>query len=94
MDSEKNIEKTTWISQKILPDDPGSIMVEWDTFNIGLLEDGVFRTIYSCWSQEDADYLLAALRWFSEFQDAGVMRATKPSSIPKRRPVKRAKPKS
>ena len=67
--------KFIWVVQKIQADDPGAVSVEWDTFNIGLLEDGLFRTVYSCWSQDDADYLLASLRWFSEFQDHGIMQA-------------------
>jgi len=70
--------KFTWVCQKILADDPGSVVVEWDTFNVGLLEDGSFRTVYSCWSQEDADFLLASLRWYSDFQEQGIM-----SSLPK-----------
>ena len=78
-------EKITWISQKILPDDPGTLVVDWDTFNVGLLEEGQFRTIYTCWSQEDADYILAALRWFSEFQEKGIMSTTTSSSPSKKR---------
>ena len=84
-------EKNVWISQKILPDDPGSMAVDWDTFNVGLLEDGVFRTIYSCWSQEDADFLLAAVRWYSEFQDQGVMTSPSPATRLKKPVSKRAK---
>lgn len=81
-------EKFVWVCQKIQADDPGAVSVEWDTFNIGLLEDGLFRTVYSCWSQDDANYLLASLRWYSEFQDHGIM-----SAIPKTSHSKRVLPK-
>ena len=81
-------QKFVWVCQKILADDPGAVAVEWDTFNVGLLEEGHFRTVYSCWSQEDADYLLASLRWYSEFQEQGIM-----SGIPKTARAKRVLPK-
>ena len=61
--------ETTWVVQKVVAEDPGSMMVEWDTFNVGVIEGDQFRVIYTCWSQPDADLLLSALRWYTSFKE-------------------------
>jgi hypothetical protein len=63
-----------WVLQTVLCDDPGAMAVDWDTFNIGVVEDGVFRSIYSCWCLPDAEHLLSALRWYSTFSKDGIIK--------------------
>jgi len=63
-----------WVTQQIKTDDPGVVSVDWDTYNIGVIEDNVFRTIYSCWSEKDAEYLISALNWYSTFVADGVIK--------------------
>ncbi len=83
-------ESTKWVVQKVSADDPGSMMVEWDTFNVGILEGANFRTIYSCWSEEDANFLLTALQWYTSFKEGNIIgvesgKATPPSKKPRRK---------
>lgn len=77
----------TWVIEKISTDDASTMDVDWDTWNIGLVEDDQFRAIYSCFSEEDARRLKAALEWFEQFE-RGLVR---PAVIPpkKRTPIKR-----
>lgn len=63
-----------WVLQKINCDDPGAMNVDWDTFNVGLLENGEFRSIYSCWDQQDANHVLSALRWYETFTKDGIIK--------------------
>jgi hypothetical protein len=84
-------EETQWVLQVISADDPGAMSVDWDTFNIGVIEGGKFRTIYACWSQEDADFLLSGLRWYTTFKE-GSIGATEPGkAVPKAKPEKTKK---
>lgn len=75
-----------WIIEEILSDDPGSIEVGWDTYNVGLVEEGRFRSIYSCWCEADAKRLVRALD-MDDLWETGVC-----PGIPVRRPPARKKP--
>jgi len=78
------MEETQWVLQKVLAEDPGPMSVEWDTFNIGVIEDGVFRTIYSCYAQTDADFLQGALRWYTSFKEGNIPGVKVEKAVPKR----------
>lgn len=80
--------ETQWVLQKIIAEDPGSMAVEWDTFNIGVIEDNTFRTIYSCYSQPDADFLLGALGWYTTFKEGSILGIEPGKALPKK-PVKK-----
>jgi len=74
-----------WIVQTLLTDDPSGVEVAWDTWNIGVCEDGLFRALYCCYSQEDADRLVAALEWYETFQ-YGVVPADAPKPPEAKKP--------
>jgi hypothetical protein len=78
------MDETKWVQQIISADDPGAMDVEWDTFNIGTVEQDRFRTIYACWSKEDADFLLTALRWYTSFKEGKVMGLEPGVALPKK----------
>lgn len=74
----------TWVIEKIATDDASTMEVEWDTWNIGIVEDDRFRAVYSCFSEADAIRLKTALEWFEQFEKGTV----RPAVIPaKKRPV-------
>lgn len=76
-----------WIIETILTDEPSSVDVDWDTWNIGVVEKGRFRVVYTCFCEEDAIKLKSALEIYDMYE-AGVV----PGEIPKYEPPsKRAK---
>ena len=79
MDSEKS---TQWVIQKIVAEDPGSMTVEWDTFNIGVIEEDQFRAIYSCWTKMDADFLLTAIKWYTSFKEGSILAIEPGKAVP------------
>jgi hypothetical protein len=82
------MDETKWVQQIISADDPGAMTVEWDTFNIGNIEQDRFRTIYACWSKEDADFLLSALRWYTSFKEGNIGGVEPGKAVPKTRKKK------
>jgi hypothetical protein len=75
-----------WVQQKVSSDEPGFMSVEWDTFNVGTVEGDEYKCKYSCFTQEDCDHLLAALRWYDSFS-AGVIKEQIESKKPSRKKV-------
>jgi len=63
--------------------------VDWDTYNIGVLEGGKFRTIYTCWSIDDANFLLTALGWYTTFKEGSIPDVESGKAVPVK--TKRAK---
>lgn len=77
----------TWVIERLCTDEPGVAETDWDTWNIGLVEDDQFRAIYSCFSEDDARRLKAALEWFEQFEKGMVRPAVVPPK--KRQPAKK-----
>lgn len=77
----------TWVIEKIGTDEPGVAETDWDTWNIGVVEDDCFRVVYSCFAEEDARRLKTALEWFEQFEKGNVRPAVIPTK--KRTPAKR-----
>ncbi len=75
-----------WVLARLDPNEGDD--VDWESFNIGLVEDGVFRTVFTCFSEEDARYALAAFRWFDTFKDGVIADASIPQR-PKKRTSRR-----
>jgi hypothetical protein len=79
---EPESKETSWVVQKVVAEDPGAMVVEWDTFNIGVVEGDTFRAIYTCWSQPDADFLLSALRWYTSFKEGRIPGVEAEKAVP------------
>lgn len=75
---------TQWILQKIIAEDPSPMAVEWDTYNIGVVEDGVFRVIYSCFALPDAEFLIGALGWYTSFKEGNIVGLETGKAAPKK----------
>ena len=82
-----------WVVQTLLTDDPSGVEVAWDTWNIGVCEEGIFRALYCCYCQEDADRLVAALEWYETFQFGVIPADTKPPEAKRPRGAKPARKK-
>lgn len=79
-----------WVVQKLIEGDPSGVEVAWDTWNIGVCEEGLFRALYCCYDQEDADRLIAALEWYETFQYGIIPATSEPPKARKPRGVKSA----
>ncbi len=87
------MEGTQWVIQVIAMDDPGT-QVEWDTYNVGVIEEGQFKTIYTCFQEHDAEFLLGALKWYTTFKEGMVVtippgKAVPVKAVKKKTPVRR-----
>ena len=56
-----------WVIERLDPNDGDD--VEWEQWNIGIDEEGYFRVIYSCFSEEDATRCVTAVRFLETFED-------------------------
>ena len=77
----------TWVIEQISTDEPGVAETDWDTWNVGLVENDRFRVIYSCFAEADAVRLKTALEWFEQFEKGNIRPAVVP---PKKRPARKA----
>lgn len=61
-----------WVIECLLSDEPNCVEVAWDTWNVGKVEEGLFRAIYTCFSEPDAKELQAALE-MRDLWNSGIM---------------------
>ena len=85
------MEGTQWVIQVISMDEPGA-NVEWDTYNVGVIEDGQFQTIYTCYKSHDAQFLLGALRWYASFKEGMIEPLETGKAVPVKPPAKKKAP--
>ena len=72
----------TWIYQEIRTDSPSSVNPDWDTWQVGLIEDGKFRSIYHCFGEEEAIHLVSALNWYDNLEEKSFISIPKKSELP------------
>lgn len=59
----------------------------WDQYRIGIVEDGMFRMIYTAESLDDAVFLKAALEWYESWEETKTLSLNVPIRSQKKKRV-------
>lgn len=82
-----------WVIEALGTEEASTVEVEWDTWNIGIVEGDRFRAVYSCFTEADALRLKAALEWYDALEQGIVKGAAAPCRKKPVRPARKPAPK-
>lgn len=73
--------KNQWVIEKLSPDDGDD--TDWDSYNLGIVEEGFFRTVGTFFDEHDATKFRAAIEWLESLEEFTISAAPVPAIKPR-----------
>jgi len=81
--------KNQWVIERLSPSENDD--VEWDSFNLGIVEEGFFRTVGTFFSEEDALKFKGSVEWLETLEEFTISAAPVPAIKPRTKARSRSK---
>lgn len=75
------MQKNQWVIERLDPEDGAS--VDFEVFNLGIVEEGFFRTVGTFFDENDATKFRAAIEWLETLEEFTISAAPVPAIKPR-----------